>query len=161
MSRRCFTFRYWIEICYMNLLQGNTDQVRLYRGWPSFTKLVFLTFSVVEIFTWKLIFVFKLRNTYHYQARLLSHLTYFLCRLPSIAVHRDHFVGICLSVNPSVCLSVFLYSSHTFLVVMHSYVSQATHAFLGMLPLFCRSYCCLFKITYQDFLVQLNKALLW
>ena len=28
-----------------------------------------------------------------------------------------------------------LYGSHTFLVVTHSYVSQATHAFLGMLPL--------------------------
>ena len=47
-----------------------------------------------------------------------------------IAAHRDHFVRR-LSVRPSVCLS----GSHTFLVVMHSYVSQATHAFLGMLPL--------------------------
>ena len=39
--------------------------------------------------------------------------------------------GICLSIGPSVCLS----GSHTFMVVMlffvtHSYVSQATHAFL-------------------------------
>ena len=44
----------------------------------------------------------------------------------------------CLSVLPwqvSVCLS----SSHTFLVVTHSHVSQATHAFLGLLPL-CFSY---------------------
>ena len=36
-----------------------------------------------------------------------------------------------LSVRLSVCLS----GSRTFLVVTHSYVSQATHAFLGMLPL--------------------------
>ena len=50
----------------------------------------------------------------------------FLCRLPSIVAHRDHFVQ---------RLSVHLSSSHTFLVVTHSYVSQATHAFLGMLPL--------------------------
>ena len=34
-----------------------------------------------------------------------------------------------------VCLCVCLSSSHTFLVVMHSYVTQGTHAFLGMLPL--------------------------
>ena len=50
----------------------------------------------------------------------------FLCRLRSIAAHKDHFVR-----RLSVCLS----GSHTFLVVMHSYVSQATHAFLEMLPL--------------------------
>ena len=46
---------------------------------------------------------------------------FFLCRLRSKAAHKDH----------SVCLS----SSHTFWVVPHSYVSQAAHAFLGMLPL--------------------------
>ena len=39
--------------------------------------------------------------------------------------------SVCLSVRPSVCLS----GSHSFLVVTHCYVSQATHAFLGMLPL--------------------------
>ena len=50
-------------------------------------------------------------------------LEHFLCRLRSIAAHRDHFVR---------CLS----GSHTFLVVTHSYVSQATHAFFRMLPLF-------------------------
>ena len=50
----------------------------------------------------------------------------FLCRLRSIAAHRDHFVR-----RLSVCLS----GSHTFLVVTHIYVSQATHAFIGMLPL--------------------------
>ena len=52
--------------------------------------------------------------------------TSFLCRLRSIAAHRDHFVR---------RLSVRLSGSHTFLVVMHSNVSQATRAFLGMLPL--------------------------
>ena len=51
----------------------------------------------------------------------------FLCRLRSIAppAHRDHFVR---------RLAVCLYGSHTFLVVTHSYVSQVTHTFLGMLP---------------------------
>ena len=51
----------------------------------------------------------------------------FLCRLRSIATHRDHFVRR-LSVRLSICRSV----CHTF----QSYVSQATHAFLEMLPLF-------------------------
>ena len=62
----------------------------------------------------------------------------FLCRLQSIAAHRDHLVwrlSVRLSVSPSVCLS----GSPTFLVVTHSYVSQATHAFLAMLPL-CFTY---------------------
>ena len=54
----------------------------------------------------------------------------FLCRLRSIAAHRDHFVR-----RLSVCACVCLSDSHTFLIVTHSYVSQATHAFLGMLPL--------------------------
>ena len=40
------------------------------------------------------------------------------------------------SVCPCYCLSVCVSDSHTFSVVAHSYVSQATHAFLGMLPLF-------------------------
>ena len=56
----------------------------------------------------------------------------FLCRLRSIAAHRDHFVR-----RLSVCACVCLSDSHTFLIVTHSYVSQATHAFLGMLPLCC------------------------
>ena len=51
-----------------------------------------------------------------------------------------------LSVRPSVRLS----GSHTFVVVTHSYVSQATHAFLGMLLL-----CCFFSIC-----VQYKKSLL-
>ena len=50
----------------------------------------------------------------------------FLCCLQSIVAHRDHFVQ-----RPSVCVS----GSPTFLVVRRNYVSQATHAFLGMLPL--------------------------
>ena len=49
--------------------------------------------------------------------------------LRSIAAHRDRFVQR-LSVRPSVCPVVT-----PFLVVTHSYVSQATHAFLRMLPL--------------------------
>ena len=49
--------------------------------------------------------------------------------------HRDHFVRrlsvcVCMYVSVCVCLS----NSHTFLIVTHSYVSQATHAFLRMLP---------------------------
>ena len=65
------------------------------------------------------------------QHSFFSFLNSFLCCLWSIVAHRDHFVR-----RLSVCLSV----RHTFkfLVVTHSYVSQATHAFLGMLPL--RSY---------------------
>ena len=55
----------------------------------------------------------------------------FLCRLRSITAHRDTLCGVCLSVHVSVCLS----GSHTFLVVTQSYVSQATHAFLEMLPI--------------------------
>ena len=54
-----------------------------------------------------------------------------LCCLWSIAAHRDHFVRH-MSVHLCVCLS----GSHTFLVVMHSFVTHATHAFLGMLPQF-------------------------
>ena len=50
-----------------------------------------------------------------------------LCCLQSIAAQREHFFQ-----HLSICLS----GSHTFLVVTHSYISQASHAFLGMLPLF-------------------------
>ena len=59
--------------------------------------------------------------------------TNFLCRLRSIVTHRDHFVRRPF-VRPSVCLSVRL--SHVTCHTFQSYVSQATHAFLGMLPLF-------------------------
>ena len=49
-----------------------------------------------------------------------------------IATHRDHFVR-----RPSVCLSVCLsFRLSVRLSHSRSYVSQATHAFLGMLPLF-------------------------
>ena len=51
----------------------------------------------------------------------------------SPAKHKRH-IEITLS---GVCPSVCLFGSQTFLVVTHSYVSQATHAFLGMLPLCC------------------------
>ena len=62
------------------------------------------------------------------------------CRLRSIAAHRDHFVR-----RLSVCACVCLSDSRTFLIVTHTYVSRATHVFLGMLPL-CSLYCFLFKI---------------
>ena len=67
----------------------------------------------------------------------LGMLPLFLCCRRSIAAHRDHFVW-CLSVHESVCPRVCLSCSHTFLLVVHSYASQGTHAFLGMLPLFSR-----------------------
>ena len=75
----------------------------------------------------------------------------FLCHLWSIAAHRDHFVWR-LSVRSCVC--VCLSGSHTFLVVTHSYVSPATHAFLGMLPLCYLPrrhlvwYFCTYKLSY-------------
>ena len=58
------------------------------------------------------------------------------CSSYCVACEAWQYIGItlssiCLSVGLSVCLS----GSHTFLVGMHSYVSQATHVFLGMLPL--------------------------
>ena len=61
----------------------------------------------------------------------------FLCRLRSIVAKMDHFVRR-MSVRPSVCPCVCtcgcLSGSNTSLVVTHSYVSEATHAFLIMLP---------------------------
>ena len=65
----------------------------------------------------------------------IYHFITFLCRRQSISAYRDHFVRH-LSVRPSVCPSMCLSGSHSSLVVTHSYVSEATHAFLGMLPLF-------------------------
>ena len=55
----------------------------------------------------------------------------FLCRLRSIAAHRDHFVRH-RSVRPSFCLS----GSHTFLVVMHCYISQTTCIPTNAAPIF-------------------------
>ena len=76
------------------------------------------------------------------QVNTLVSWTEFLCRLRSIATHRDHFV------RPSVCLSVRLSHSHT-------YVSQATHAFLGMLPLFFH------KHVYLAWNISINCCYLW
>ena len=88
---------------------------------------------------------------------------HFLCRLRSIAAHRDNFVRR-LSVRLfSVCLS----GSHTFLVVTQSYVSQVTHAFLGMLPEECCHYVISFSSLYstRSFLYHLgfsnNKLLIF
>ena len=80
-----------------------------------------------------------LESLFHWIRKLRQ----FLCRLRSIATHRDHFVrrpSVCLSVCPSVC--------HTF----QSYVSQATHAFLGMLPLFF--YGRIYIFTFVGFLTR-------
>ena len=104
---------------------------------PSVCHIVYLR---VPRFLWNTAVVLtRIRSCYHFSA-LLSLFPYikqmvifihqFLCRLRSIAAHGDHFVWH-LSVRLSICLS----GSHTFSVVMHSYVSQATHTFLGMLPL--------------------------
>ena len=60
----------------------------------------------------------------------------FSCCLQSLGAHMDHFVR-CTAVH--VCVFACLFSSHTFLVVIHSFVSQATHAFLGLLPLFLKN----------------------
>ena len=53
----------------------------------------------------------------------------FLCRLRSIAAHRDHFVG-CLSVS----VRLFVFPVVTFLVVRRPFISHATFALLVMLP---------------------------
>ena len=93
----------------------------LYRFW-NITLIYFLWFlkyKTFQILIWSVDYL---------TAALV--LVFFLCRMRSIAAHRDHSVRR-LSVCPSVCLS----GSNIFLVVMHSYVSQATHAFLGMLLL--------------------------
>ena len=69
----------------------------------------------------------------------------FLCHLRSIAAHRDHFVR---------RLPMGLSGSRTFLVVTHSYVWQATHAFLGMLPLCC------YVFIHEHLLFDLSVTLL-
>ena len=72
----------------------------------------------------------------------------FLCLLRSIGTHKDHFV----------CASVCMSGNHTFLVVTHSYVSQATHAFLRILPL-CYWVIALWKnLVFQTFLCPLLTA---
>ena len=72
-------------------------------------------------------FMLKIANIGLYCLQRHSYCTNtpFLCRLRSIAAHRDHF-GWHLSICPSISLCVCLSDSHTFLVVTHSYVSQAT-----------------------------------
>ena len=68
-------------------------------------------------------------------------------------MHSAQFMFYIVFMSPSTlsgfCLSVGLSASHTFLVVTHSYVSQVTHAFLGMLPL-C------YKIHLTNVLCSLN-----
>ena len=68
--------------------------------------------------------------------RDLKYIWIFLCRLGSIAAHRDHFVR-----HLSVCLC--LSCRHIFLVVMHSYIClQVTGVLPGMLPL------CLWQVFF-------------
>ena len=95
--------------------------------WPTFTSViglcknsVFRTFLSSLLWYWLEIWYMNLSWHNTDQVWLLSCLTYLLCRLRSIAAHRDHFVRH-LSVCPSICLSVCLSGSHTFLVVTHSY----------------------------------------
>ena len=86
-------------------------------------------FSVIpseDIFSYHMALCDKYFKSIH---RKNEFLLTFLCRLRSIAEHRDHFVRRLL------CVFLSVRYSHTFLLVMHSYVSQATHAFLGMLSL--------------------------
>ena len=94
----------------------------------------------VLLLFWEYIYLFSLFCPSYLAKRMSS--GSFLCRLRSIAAHRDHFVR-----HLSVCPS----GSHTFLVVTHSYVSQAEHAFLGMLPL-CFHCPCHFQIVICRFL---------
>ena len=66
----------------------------------------------------------------------------FLCRLRSIATHRDHFVcrSVCLSVGPSVCPSVCLSVCHTHRAMFrrrHMHSSEWCHYFNKILP--CRA----------------------
>ena len=65
--------------------------------------------------------------------------TFFLCRLRSIATHRDHFVrrpSVCLSVRPSVCLSIrpsvcpSVTLSKAMFCRRHMHSSQCCHYFL-------------------------------
>ena len=79
----------------------------------------------------------------------------FLCLLQSIAAHRDNFVRR-LSVRLSACLS----GSLTFLVV---YVWQATHAFLGMLPLFylIKSFYIIISGNASEFFLMLEENITW
>ena len=60
---------------------------------------------------------------------------------------RDHFVR-------RLCVCVCLSGSHTFLVVTHSNVSQATHVLLGMLPL-----CLLIKCQCKNLKKTLRSSL--
>ena len=65
-----------------------------------------------------------------YMGTCMFRFFFFFCHLRSIVVHRDQ------SHCPvSFCPFVYVSGSHFTLVVRHSYVPQATHAFLGMLLL--------------------------
>ena len=107
-----------------------------------FTLQLYIYIQIIAFCNMTSSFLYRLRSIAAYRDHFVRRLpvclsgshtflvSSFLCRLQSIAAHRDHFVRR-LSVRTSLRLS----GSHTFLVVTHSYVSQATHAFLRMLPL--------------------------
>ena len=97
----------------------------------------------MDIYGYKFVNIIETKPLCHIGITDLSGIVCFFIRLEqSVAAHRDHFVR-----RLSVCACVCLSDSHTFLIV-HSYVSQATHAFLGMLPL-C-------SISFQRGLVNQN-----
>ena len=83
----------------------------------------------------------RIRTDKYIEEQIIIHITDITGQaiFVSPAKHSGTQGSLCLaSVCPSVRLCVSLSGSHAFLVVAHSYVSQATHAFLGMLPLcFC------------------------
>ena len=85
-------------------------------------------FPTGEIFTKKA----KSRKTRKLPQRENFHIYSYSTRLRHIGITLSVVcLSVCPSVRLSVCPSVTLFC-HTF----QSYVSQATHAFLGMLPLF-------------------------
>ena len=106
----------------------------------------FYLFSVIFICILLLKFVLYEFFFQIYNRRSILYNAPFLCRLRSIAAHRDHFVK-----RLSVCMSVCMSVSHTFFVVKLSFVSQSTHTFLGMLPLFsCETFICVVLISNVD-----------
>ena len=97
----------------------------------TFTNITFDSWILSRLLGW---FIVTIACIYHSD---LQSLQVFLCRLQSLATHRDHFVR-----RPSVCLSVSLSVCHTSSVtlskamfhrrLMHS--SECCHYFVWVLP---------------------------
>ena len=94
--------------------------------------------KVCEIWIWKInliawrlsrIIVKQLQANFENISSEVIAQAVFLCRLPSIATHRDHFVrpSVCLSVCPSVCPSVTL--SKAMFRRRHMHSSECCHYF--------------------------------